>query len=357
LHTARNQILLTNAVQETGAGVRVAVLDTGADLTHPDLRGRVNEDLSRSFTVNEDLLDRNGHGTHITGIIGGSGAATNGVYRGIAPGCELVVLKIAEVGKAKEWNAERAIEYAVDAKVDIINYSHGFSPNGKGTPPWLWPAQLNVLELLFQAADAAGILCVAAAGNEGPNDGSITRPGGLGCVLTVGAVDENSLVFDTSSRGPFRRSSDLRAGAVRRYDNETANITTINKPDIVAPGRIVATRSSLCPPDDGDPDSSDPLYVTMGGTSQATAVVTGMAALCLELLRRNNTSLGPRPAQTLRRLLCRSVGNLEPQTHRDVGEGLILWPSLVATVQDFVTDPAFQTVILAQNSLVPLLVK
>ena len=128
MDNARRQLGLAAAAPFSGRGVRVAVLDTGIDLRHPDLSGRINAELSQSVSSRGDIEDRNGHGSHIAGIIGGTGSASNGLYRGVAPECELIVLKIAEQHKAPEGNAAAAIAAAIEAKVDIINYSHGHVP-------------------------------------------------------------------------------------------------------------------------------------------------------------------------------------------------------------------------------------
>lgn len=331
----------------TGRGIRVAVLDTGIDIEHPDLQGRVDLDDSDSFTIRDDLSDRNGHGTHVAGIIGGTGAASKGYLRGIAPECELVALKISETNKSLEWNAQRAVERAIEIGADIINYSNGYYPDA-GEPPWLWSTQLSITEQLFEEADRRGVLCVVAAGNAGPHEGSISRPGGLERVLTVGAVDEEDRVLATASRGPYRRSPDLQRNAVRRFDREAlGRMTIVAKPDIVAPGRITAPRARGCSLGDSDIELVDPFYIKIDGTSQATAVVTGLAALVIEMLREHKADLGPERTRTIRRLFCHAASKLAGHSPTEIGHGLVLWSNLVAIVQEFVTDPGFAEKVLA----------
>jgi subtilisin family serine protease len=336
----------------TGRGIRVAILDSGVDSNHPDLAGRIDESNSAGLTLRGDLNDRDGHGTHVASIIGGSGEASNGLLRGIAPDAELVIYKVTERRRALEGNSIRAIELAIDAGVHIINFSSGYVPDVGGDPPWLWPADLSLLEEAFAIASASGILCVVAAGNSGPNEGSIARPGGLGCVLTVGAVDGADTVLDTSSRGPFRRSSHLRRGGVTRYDAATDEVTaTISKPDIVAPGIINAALAEGCfHADDSAAESADPHYVVFRGSSQATAVVSGVAALVLELIEEKRIDLGLDRAATIRRLFSFAASTLTGHTSHQVGAGIILWPKLVATLEDFSLDPQFRNIVLSGSA-------
>lgn len=348
MQSTRQQLVLTGNVP-TGRGVRVAVLDTGVDDSHPDLRGRVDS-KSRVLTVDGTLADRNGHGTHVASIIGGSGAASNGRLRGIAPECDLVVYKIANARQGPEWNAIKAIEYAIEDGIDILNYSHGFYPDLD--PPWVWPAKLNLLEEAFEQAASHGILCVVAAGNQGPKDGSITRPGGLESVLTVGAIDRHGKVLQNSSRGPFRRSPELRRNAPTRYDLEhRRSAVVVRKPDIVLPGDIVAARAERCFLDESDTDgeAEDPDYVQLSGSSQATAVASGMAALLIEVARSRSIDLTPHSSRTLRRLMVCAATDLSGYTASDVGAGTVIWPNLGATLEDFAADAETRRTVLGDG--------
>jgi subtilisin family serine protease len=343
----------------TGAGVRVAVLDTGIDLTHPDFRGRVDEAASRSYTVlHDDLTDRCGHGTHVAGIIAGSGEGSGGRFRGLAPDATLLIYKVAAGTTWLETNAAAAIEAALDAGVDIINFSSGRRPSGAGNPPWIWPTDLSPLEDAFKEAAARGVLCVVAAGNEGVRtngdraDSSITLPGGLADVLTVGSVDKNGGVTFTSGRGPFLRLSSLPRSGARQYEPlMDSSPISIPKPNLVAPGEEVIAARAAEGSAYGEGDLADPLqpslaYVRMSGTSQAAAVVSGLAACLLELARANSVELTPNPGRVLHAILRFAAARRSTDNEDDVGHGRLKWPFLVSTFEDFVNDEQFRAVVL-----------
>lgn len=349
MHTVRKQLIISDAAP-TGKAVRVAILDTGFDQDHPDLDGRVNAALSASFTSKDDLHDRQGHGTHIAGIIGGSGGASAGYLRGLAPDCELVVLKIAEGARGGEANTIAAVEAAIAANVDVINYSQGYVPD-VGQAPWIWPTKQSLVEEAFAMAAGKGILCVVAAGNEGPFQGSITRPGGLDCVLTVGAVDILGVVQERSSRGPYRQSPTTHS--VRRFDPFLdRDVIPSRKPDIVAPGTVTAPRSvSWTLPDPEKLELVDPHYVQMSGSSQATAVISGLAAMLLSVVKEQAIDLGPDRARTLRRIFVHAASALQNAETEDMGAGLVLWPKLLAIFEDFARDSQFRQVVLTDAAL------
>lgn len=177
----REQLLLRDNAP-TGRGVRVAVLDSGVDLSHPDLKDAVDLATSATTTITDSLDDVCYHGTHVAGVIAGRGVASSGRFRGVAPAAELVVLKINMNGRGSASWAIAAIELALQARVDIINYSVSFSPTGMDSPPgpapWMWPPS-NDLEEAFAEAARQGVLCVVAAGNDGPSHASINSPGGM----------------------------------------------------------------------------------------------------------------------------------------------------------------------------------
>jgi subtilisin family serine protease len=350
VHTVRKQLFIPDGAP-LGRGVRVGILDTGYDQEHPDLTGRVDKTVSASCTTRDDLLDRDGHGTHIAGIVGGSGKASGGFLRGLAPECELVVFKIAEERRGAEGNTIAAIEAALDANVDIINYSQGYVPRRVGDAPWIWPTSPSAIEDAFAAAAARGVLCVVAAGNEGPRSSSITRPGGMDCVLTVGAIDSAGELYENSSRGPYRQSPQVRS--VRRYDAACDHdVIASRKPDIVAPGIITGPRSKSCTlPDPDGLALVDPYYVQMTGSSQATAVVSGLAAMLLDIVKANAINLGPDRARTIRRLFIHAASALEGWGPEAIGAGLVIWPKLATILDDFVRDPQFRQIVLSGTAL------
>ncbi|MBX6750136.1 MAG: S8 family serine peptidase [Micromonosporaceae bacterium] len=228
-----------------GTGVRVAVLDTGIDLTHPDLTGKVvaRVNLTQGY---EDDLDRSGHGTHVASILAGSGAASGGQYRGVAPGVELLDVKVCVLdGCAESWLIA-GMHWAVENGAQIVNVSVGGLDR-----PGLDPVEQAVNEL----SATHGALFVISAGNAGPRPGTITSPGVAAAALTVGSLESVGVVDLYSSRGP-------------------ATDGTL-KPDILAPGvDITAARSK-----DGMNGAPGEQYVTESGTSAAAPHVAGAAAI------------------------------------------------------------------------------
>lgn len=228
----------------TGEGVKVAVLDTGADEGHPDLADRITD--SRSFIEGEETTDRRGHGTHTASTVGGSGAASDGKEKGVAPGADLAVGKVlSDEGFGSESQIIAGMEWAakeIDAK--IVSMSLGSQEASDGTDP--------MAQAVNTLSEETGALFVVAAGNTGAPT-SIGSPGAADSALTVGAVDSADQAAYFTSAGPRLGDQAL-------------------KPDLSAPGvEILAARSSLA---EGDGD-----YIRMSGTSMATPHVAGAAAL------------------------------------------------------------------------------
>ncbi|MCA2187568.1 S8 family serine peptidase [Nonomuraea cavernae] len=240
-----------------GTGAEVGIIDTGVDDKHPDLRDRIA--AVRNFVPEGNpgggdpdvVTDRHGHGTHVAAIVAGSGAASGGRYKGVAPGARLSIAKAlddsgsgqtSEIIAAMQWQAETR-------RVRVVSMSLGGSPTD-GTDP------------LSQAANELtaehGTLFVVAAGNSGPDRSTVAAPGAATAALTVGAVDGADRVADFSSRGP-------RVG----------DVPTI-KPEITAPGvRIIAARAAGTAM--GGP--VDDHYTAASGTSMATPHVAAAAGI------------------------------------------------------------------------------
>ncbi|MFD0522089.1 S8 family serine peptidase [Paractinoplanes durhamensis] len=229
----------------TGAGVDVAVLDTGVDAEHPDLAGQIES--TASFVPGEDVTDRHGHGTHVAATIAGTGAASGGTERGVAPGADLEIGKVLDNGGSgyDSWIIAGMEWAARDRKATVVSMSLGGAPTD-GTDP--------LSEAVNELSAETGALFVIAAGNSGPTDTTVGTPGAADAALTVGAVDADDHLADFSSRGPRLIDSAL-------------------KPEITAPGvGILAARSQFAIEGEG-------LYQTMSGTSMATPHVAGAAAL------------------------------------------------------------------------------
>ncbi|GAA1904210.1 S8 family serine peptidase [Streptomyces durmitorensis] len=232
----------------TGKGVKVAVLDTGVDLSHPGLKDRV--DVTKSFIPGEEVADRNGHGTHVTSTVGGSGAESEAdKEKGVAPGAALSVGKVlSDEGSGSESQIIAGMEWAAkDVGAKVVSMSLGSQEASDGTDPMA--AAVNTL------SKDTGALFVIAAGNTGAPS-SIGSPGAADSALTIGAVDSADRAAYFTSQGP-------------RIGDQAL------KPDLSAPGvDILAARSQLV---DGEG-----FYTEMSGTSMATPHVAGVAALLAE---------------------------------------------------------------------------
>ena len=168
-----------------GTGIRVAVVDTGADLAHPDIRDRVIAHADFSGAGDGDDV---GHGTHVAGIIAGSGA----VYRGVAPEAALVIAKALSANGGTEDAVLAALSWASRQEVQVLNLSLG----GPGSPT-------SPISREVDALAAQGILVCVAAGNAGPDPRTISSPGDARSALTVGATDKDGALAFYSSRGPI----------------------------------------------------------------------------------------------------------------------------------------------------------
>lgn len=221
----------------TGKDVKIAVIDSGCDMTHKDLQTRIIG--GRNFTTEDNknidkYQDYNGHGTHVCGTI----AASNNNYGviGVAPDAKLMILKALDKnGLGSMKGIIDAINFAISQRVDIISMSLGTSED------------IPQLHQAIKKAVDSNILVVCAAGNEGDSRVAIDEfsyPAGYNEVISVGAVD---------------------------YSKSAARFSNSNKEvDLVAPGvNIIST-------------FLNGKYETLSGTSMATPHVTGALALLIE---------------------------------------------------------------------------
>ena len=217
-----------------GKGITVAVLDTGCNTDHPDLKDRIIGGYN--FTTDDDgdplrFEDYNGHGTHVSGTIAAS--LDNGGVTGVAPEANLLILKVLDENGSGQYDwIIQALKYAIDQKVDIISMSLG------------GPSDVQELHDVIIEAVNQDILIVCAAGNEGDGQDSTDERGYPGCyneVISVGAVN-----------------LELEPSGFSNSNNEV---------DVVAPGEKV-TSTYL-----------NGTYATLSGTSMATPHVSGALAL------------------------------------------------------------------------------
>jgi len=272
----------------TGAGVGVAVIDSGITAWHDDLTvaNRAGQRVTAfvDFVNNQTTkYDDWGHGTHVAGIIAGNGYDSNGDRTAIAPKANIVALKALDFeGKGRISNIIAALDWAISHKaqynIRVINMSLGAGVfESYNTDP---------LTVAAKSAVDAGIVVVAAAGNMGkalngqPQYGAIAAPGNAPWVLTVGA---------SSTMG----TTDRRDDAMALYSSRGPTmIDFAAKPDLVAPGSgtvslsekdslFYATKASFLVAGKKNGLTYLP-YLTLSGTSMSTPVVAGTVALMLE---------------------------------------------------------------------------
>ena len=256
------------ATGNLGHGVGVAVLDTGVS-PMADFAGRLihGPDLSGEGST----IDTYGHGTVMAGIIGGSGvdsaSRTGGAFTGIAPKAHIVgvkaagrngVVDVSTMLQAMHWISA----YRQDLNIRVLNLSWGTtstqSPN------------VDPLNYAVQRLWQEGIVVVVAAGNSGPNAGTIMKPGDDPMVVTVGAFDD-------------KQNTDPVDDALTAWSSRGPTAAGVAKPDIVASGRfVIASRSYGSKVELDNPKAlQPPSYIRGSGTSQAAAVVSGNVALLL----------------------------------------------------------------------------
>lgn len=290
----------------TGQGIGVAILDSGLWEDNPELslntRGKPR--ITARFdaitnTMTAEVHDESGHGTHLASVLARSGAVQRDnsmqvSYRGIAPDADIIVVKaFGGSGEAGFLDIVRGIQWVVQhherLNIRILNLSFAARPR--------WPYWQDPVNQALMQAWKAGIFVTAAAGNEGPEPATVGSPGNLPYILTVGAITDrwtetdrnDDYVPDFSSHGP------TPMGHI--------------KPDVVALGGHM---TGIVPPGSAlhqeFPEywlSSDEFVMT--GTSQATALVSGLAALILQL----------EPELTNDELKCKLITSAEPAIELD----------------------------------------
>ena len=251
------------AITKGAPEIKVAVLDTGVDMNHRELAGKIGKcfdwvDLEgldttdfvgRTKGLDAAVEDEVGHGTHVAGILVAKGLQMD---EGVCPDCRIMAVRVLATMKSGDRlvgagiidNINNGIKWAVDNGADIINMSLGIKHTGGGLPH----------EDVIRYALSKGVTVVAASGNDGTAERYY--PGALPGVIAVGAVDD--------------------AGAVTSFTSYGANIM------VVAPG--VNVYSSFA--HNG--------YAFASGTSQASPFVSGMVALMKSLALERGASLGLR---------------------------------------------------------------
>src|SRR5687768_9663874 len=297
-----NQADFGQALPYSGRGVTVLVNDSGVDGTHEDLKFGENlvqnvlgpqnilAELATELVgpgivpvtyaegvVNSDL--GSGHGTHCAGTIGGTGERSNGLYRGVAPGADLVgygsgaVIFVLDAVGGLDYAATH--QFTFDEPIRVTSNSWG--SNGPFDP--LNPVNVSTYELYKR-----GIVSVFAAGNDGPGEDTHNPYAQAPWVISVGAGEKDGVLTSFSSRGKRGETGTFTMPDGRSW-------TYFNEPTIVATGvDIVSTRTAtgVLPALATEYDAANldpayvPFYTHMSGTSMATPHIAGIVALMLE---------------------------------------------------------------------------
>lgn len=250
----------------SGAGVTIAFVDSGIH-PHPDLRARIVgwADLVRRRRT---PYDDHGHGTHVAGCAAGDGSRSGGRFRGMAPKALLVGVKVLDkLGSGPLSRLLEGIDWVIQNRrryaIRVLSLSLGAQAAGHAVD--------DPLALAVERAWQAGLTVVTAAGNAGPEEGTIASPGIAPSVITVGAMDD---------RASSCRAEDLLAP----FSSRGPTIEGWVKPDLVAPGvGITSLRAPRSLIDRLQPESRvGEWYATFSGTSMAAPIVAGLVALLLE---------------------------------------------------------------------------
>lgn len=289
----------------TGKGVTVAVLDSGLwehDSISRDTSGRYRV-VARYDAIDnisgKEVFDESGHGTHMISVIAHSGAVSNGLtptgtFQGVSPDVNIVAVKVLDIeGQGHLLDLIRGVQWVVDNRkaydIRVLNLSFAQEPR--------WNYWDDPVNQAVMRAWASGITVVAAAGNEGPEKMTIGSPANLPYIITVGAVTDSwtpntkddDYIPDFSSRGPTpdgHIKPDLVApgGHITGITRPGAQLTKEHPEDILRTGEFVST-----------------------GSSQASALVSGIVALLLQL----EPDLSPDDIK------CKLISSAEPAINKD----------------------------------------
>ena len=278
----------------------------------PDFAGRLIQgpDLSGEGSS----VDRYGHGTVMAGVIGGSGADSaaraGGSYTGVAPKSTLISVKtagrngvvdVSTILQAMHWVAAYKDQY----DIRVLNLSWGTSSKQHHT--------LDPLNYAVQRLWEMGIVVVVAAGNNGPQSGTVTKPGDDPMVITVGSFDD-------------KQNTETADDVISSWSSRGPSAAGLRKPDVLAPGRtLIATRSFGSYVEQTYPKAHiGPSYIKGSGTSEAAAVVSGLAALLLQA----NPSLSP---DQVKRALMSTASPIAGASADNQGAGRVNLSAALAT--------------------------
>jgi serine protease AprX len=276
----------------SGKGIGVVVNDSGVDGTHKDIEFGKNLVQNVMGSTNLNALEpsllpvtylegvantdtNSGHGTHVAGTVGGTGAMSGGKYEGVAPGADLIgygsgaALFVLDGIGGFDYAIANQARYNIRVITNSWGSSGDFDPN-------------NPINIASKAAYDRGITVLFAAGNEGPGENTHNPYAKAPWVISIGAGEKNGTLADFSSRGT--------KGVGGTFEMDGKVWTWEDRPTVVAPGvdiistRVLAPVSSLSIQADAEliEPAYLPFYTSMSGTSMATPHAAGIVALLLE---------------------------------------------------------------------------
>ncbi|MCK9918139.1 S8 family serine peptidase, partial [Microbacteriaceae bacterium K1510] len=253
----------------TGKDVTIAIIDTGI-YPHPDLITPANRIVAFYDVIQgkTEPYDDNGHGTHVAGCAAGAGISSGGKYRGPAYEASLVGVKVLDAsGQGSVSDIIDGVQWCVENKdkwgIRILSLSLG----GSAAETYRNDPLCQALEKAWKA----GLAVFVAAGNEGPGAGTIGTPAIDPVLITVGATDD-------------KQTTNLEDDAIASFSSRGPTIDGLVKPDIVTPGvNIISLRSPGSTLDNAYPQRRvDEQYFSLSGTSMATPICAGAAALLFQ---------------------------------------------------------------------------
>jgi subtilisin family serine protease len=282
-----NEVRDSSNLPVTGKGVKVGVIDTGVDYTHPDFGSCTSDQFLANqcakviggydfVNSDSDPIDDGGHGTHVSSTI-----ASSGNLKGVAPDALIYAYKACDnVGSCPYNSILSALEASLDPNNDGVLDDHlnivNLSLGGIGSPD-------SILSLAVDNVADSDVLPVVAAGNNGPRNKTVTSPGNARNALTVGAS------FKQQYSGTYWEQADPRVDQITSFSSRGPvvwnNLTSfLIKPDVVAPGALIcaARWDSWVPGSSLYTTCQDDKHVQLAGTSMATPHISGVAALVLQ---------------------------------------------------------------------------
>lgn len=273
-----------------GEGSKVAVLDTGAALNHPDISANIV--AKRDFTGSSSgANDVQGHGTHCAGII--AGIRNNTGVAGVAPKASLMIGKVlGDNGTGSSTSVANGVRWAADEGANIISMSLGSSQSS------------DEIYAAIKYAFQKGVFIIAAAGNEGPSHNTVGYPGRYPEVIAVASYNQARQISEFSSRG--------------------------NQVDITAPGEKIL---SAYPPKN---------LAVLSGTSMATPFVAGVVALLLSKRKKSGERLPANNQELLKMLIDTATDAGSSGFDHSFGNGIINPVKLLNTVKTVAPTPNLQ---------------